>query len=120
MGIVEVVALLLDKKFTPIHDAVLQSSIYCLTTSQCKLASDHVTTYIFIVPDEIVVNFNLAEDSVRESENNFRVCLQVNPGPFMTQRSVQFNVFSVEDVENVGKCFEHAYVKQHFLLPPTQ
>lgn len=56
----------------------------------------------YIVPDAIAVNFLMAQGSVEESEN-LEVCLQVNPGPFMTQRFVSFDVFTVGGMENSGK-----------------
>lgn len=69
----------------------------CITT--CLLCEEYIYSVIL---DAIAVNFLRGRDSVLESENIISVCLQVNPGEFMTERSVTFNVFSVDNAETTG------------------
>lgn len=70
-----------------------------------------VLTLISIISDAIAIHFTRAQDTVLESEGTIGVCLQVNPGDFVIERSVTFGAFSVNNPETTGEDVQPCTIK---------
>ena len=56
-----------------------------------------VHSFTLPLPGVVAVNFAMAEQAVKESENSLRVCVGINAGPFTSDRTVPLRIFSVGD-----------------------